>query len=225
MIHNLSNSDTILSQYLMEMRDKVIQKDPLRFRNNMMRVGEIMAYEISKQLPFKKIKVETPLGIAVSSVLAEQPVLATILRAGIPFYQGFLNFFDKAPSAFVTAYRNHINGNEFNINVEYVSTPPIDNKILILCDPMLATGNSIILSYKKLLTHGMPKEVHIASIISARAGIDDVSQNIDHPKLNIWTAAIDEELDENYYIVPGLGDAGDLAFGKKNKSKFVNKKY
>ncbi len=197
------------------MRDINIQKDPMRFRNNMIRVGEIIAYEISKFLPYKTINVVTPLDIAESNILAEQPVLATILRAGIPFHHGFLNFFDKSSCAFVTAYRNHLQGNDFNINVEYVSSPSIQNKVLILCDPMLATGNSIILSYKKLLSHGMPKQLHIASIIASSPGIDDVAKNIDHPDFHIWAAAIDNKLDENYYIVPGLGDAGDLAFGKK----------
>ena len=215
MIYNLGNYNTILNQFVAEMRDKNIQNDSMRFRTNMFRVGEIMAYEISKLLPYKTINVETPLDIAESKILAEQPILATILRAGIPFHQGFLNFFDKSSCAFVTAYRNHLHGGEFNINVEYVSTPSIENKILILCDPMLATGNSIILSYKKLLSHGVPKQLHIASIIASQTGIDDVSRNIDHPDFHIWSAAIDERLDENYYIVPGLGDAGDLAFGKK----------
>jgi uracil phosphoribosyltransferase len=215
MIHNLGTYNSVLNQFISEMRDINIQKDPMRFRNNMIRVGEIIAYEISKFLPYKTINVVTPLDIAESNILAEQPVLATILRAGIPFHHGFLNFFDKSSCAFVTAYRNHLQGNDFNINVEYVSSPSIQNKVLILCDPMLATGNSIILSYKKLLSHGMPKQLHIASIIASSPGIDDVAKNIDHPDFHIWAAAIDNKLDENYYIVPGLGDAGDLAFGKK----------
>ena len=214
MITELGKQNSILSQFIAELRDEEIQKDSMRFRKNLERCGEICAYEISKKMQWKVTDVSTPLGTAESFILKEQPVIATILRAGLPFHQGMLNYFDKAESAFISAYRKHSKDGKFDVQVEYLSSPDINDKILILCDPMLATGVSIELVYKTMKRNGIPKHIHIASVIASRQGVDYIKKNLPS-NTSIWCCAIDEELTAQAYIVPGLGDAGDLAFGKK----------
>ncbi len=215
MVHILSEQNSIFNQFVAELRDITIQKDSMRFRRNLERMGEIMSYEISKTLDYQKKETTTPLGIAETSHLVSQPVIATILRAGLPMHIGVLNYFDKAQNAFISAYRRHHKDNTFDIHVEYVSSPSLDDKVLILCDPMIATGASIVLAYKAILSKGTPKHVHIISAISSKEGVDFVRANIPTKNFTIWCGAIDEELTAHSYIVPGLGDAGDLAFGEK----------
>lgn len=215
MIQNLSLHHSIFNQFVAEIRDTAIQKDSMRFRRNLERMGEIMSYEISKQLSYETRQTQTPLGIAQTSHLVSQPVIATILRAGLPMHIGVLNYFDQAENAFISAYRKHHKDNSFDIHVEYVSSPDLDGKTLILCDPMIATGSSIVLAYKAILEKGTPKHTHIISAISSQQGVDFVKQNLPTKDFTIWCGAIDEELTSHSYIVPGLGDAGDLAFGVK----------
>lgn len=215
MIHILSEKNSIFNQYIAELRDTEIQKDSMRFRRNLECMGEIMAYELSKTLEYTSKQTTTPLGIAETKHLKTEPVIATILRAGLPMHVGVLNYFDKAQNAFISAYRRYHKDNSFDIHVEYVSSPNLDDKILILCDPMIATGNSIVLSYKAILSKGTPKHVHIISAIGSKEGIDFVKQNMPTKNYTIWCGAVDEELTAHSYIVPGLGDAGDLAFGEK----------
>ena len=215
MVHILSEQNSIFNQYVAELRDVTIQQDRMRFRRNLERMGEIMGYEISKTLNYQTKETTTPLGIAETSHLIEQPVIATILRAGLPMHLGVLNYFDRAENAFISAYRRHHKDNTFDIHVEYVSSPSIDNKVVILCDPMIATGGSIVLAFKALLAKGTPKHTHIISAISSRQGIDYVRANMPTRDFTIWCGAVDEELTAHSYIVPGLGDAGDLAFGTK----------
>ena len=215
MVHILSEKNSIFNQYVAELRDITIQKDSMRFRRNLERIGEIMSYEISKTLEYKSQETTTPLGIAETSHLVDQPVIATILRAGLPMHIGVLNYFDKAENAFISAYRRHHKDNTFDIHVEYVSSPNLHDKVLILCDPMIATGGSIVLAYKAILAKGIPKHVHIISAISSREGVDFVRANLPTTNFTIWCGAVDEELTAHSYIVPGLGDAGDLAFGEK----------
>jgi uracil phosphoribosyltransferase len=180
-----------------------------------MRVGEIMAYEISKTLPFIDEDITTPLGIATVPTLREQPVISTVLRAGLPFHQGFVNYYDHAACAFIAGYRKYNKSGEFEIKIDYISSPSIDKKILIINDPMLATGSSIELSYKGLLNYGTPKHVHVASIIASREGLEYIERVLPESQITVWVGAIDDELTVKSYIVPGLGDAGDLAFGEK----------
>lgn len=212
---NLSEGNSLLNQYVAEIRDVRIQGDRLRFRRNIERIGEIMAYEISRTLPYAVRPVETPLGTARMSTPACQPVLATILRAGLPFHQGFLNYFDQAENAFVSAYRKYVNEQQFDIHIEYIASPRIDGKVLILADPMLATGGSMELSYRAMLTKGEPAAVHVASVIASRQAVEHVCRVFPPEKTTVWCAAIDPDLNDHSYIVPGLGDAGDLAFGEK----------
>ncbi len=214
-IIDLSKNNTILNQYIAEIRDVNVQKDRLRFRRNIERIGEIMAYEISKTFPYEKIETVTPLGVSTESVPASQPVIATILRAGLPFHQGFLNYLDKAENAFVSAYRKYKDTLKFDIHIEYIASPRIDDKILIMTDPMLATGGSMELSYQAMLTKGKPSRIHIASIIASKQAVDYIKSSFPEDKTTIWCAAIDPELNEHSYIIPGLGDAGDLAYGEK----------
>lgn len=215
MVKNLGDKNSLLNQYISEIRDVEIQKDSLRFRKNFERVGEIFAYEISKQLKYETRKVTTPLGEAEVPVLMTYPVLATILRAGLPLHQGLLNFFDKSENAFITAYRYHHKDGTFDIRVEYTSSPDLDNKVLILSDPMLATGASLLLAYKSLLDKGEPKHLHIVTIIASLQGIEYIKKHFNSSTTTLWVGAIDDELTAQSYIVPGLGDAGDLAFGTK----------
>lgn len=197
-----------------EIRDEVVQRDTMRFRRNLERVAEVIGYELSKKLSYHSVDVTTTLGVAPIQVMKSDIVLATILRAGLPMHQGLLNYFDKADSAFVSAYRKHKAGDEFDIFVEYCAAPSIDGKTLIISDPMLATGSSMALVYKTLLKNGNPKQVHIVSAIATHEAIDFLQKQLP-PTVTIWVAAIDEELTAQAYIVPGLGDAGDLAFGYK----------
>lgn len=216
-IINFSEQNSLLNTFVREIRDIHIQNDRLRFRKNIERIGEIMAYEISKYLSYSNHKIETPLGVTETNLINDEIVIATILRAGLIYHQGFLNYFDGADNAFVSAYRKYKESQlSFNIHIEYIASPLIENKTLILTDPMLATGKSMELSYHALLTKGMPKEIHIATIIASQEAIDYCAENFPKENTTIWTAAIDPELDEHAYIVPGLGDAGDLSYGPKD---------
>ena len=212
---NFAETPSLVSQYMAEMRDVNIQGSMMRFRRNLERVGEIMAYEISKTLHYTTIGVETPLATAQCQVLDEQVVLGTIFRAGVPFHQGFLNFFDRAENAFVSAYRKYHEKDNFDIFIEYIASPRLDGKTLILVDPMLATGGSMELSYKALLTKGEPAKVHVVSVIASQQAVDYVAKTFPADKTSIWVGAIDPEINAHSYIVPGLGDAGDLAYGEK----------
>ena len=214
MIHNLSDTNSILSTFISELRDVEIQKDPMRFRRNLERVSEILGYELSKQMHYENAEVETPLGIAQTKLLKNQPVLATILRAGLGMHQGLLNYFDRAESAFVSAYRKHTTAEDFKIFVEYMAAPKIDGKVLIISDPMLATGSSMAMVYKALLKQGNPRKTFVVSAIAAPEALEFLQKQL--PKsTEYFIGAIDDELTAQSYIVPGLGDAGDLAYGEK----------
>lgn len=214
MANILSNYNSLISVFIGELRDIEIQKDSMRFRRNLERLGEIFAYEISKTLDYEVKDVVTPLGIAPCKVLKTQPVIATILRAGLPVHQGLLNYFDKSENAFISAYRKHHKDTAFEIKIEYLSSPSLDDKVLILCDPMLATGQSMLLAYKALLKMGKPKHVHIIGLIASLEGLNYVKSHFPD-NTTFWLGAVDDELTVKSYIVPGLGDAGDLAYGKK----------
>lgn len=214
MIFNLSENNSIANHFVSELRDLEIQKDRARFRRNLEKIGEILAYEISKTLAYERKVISTPLAVTSVNQLVSQPVLATILRAGLPMFQGFSNFFDNAESAFIGAFRGeHQVDYTFDITLEYIAAPYLEGKTLIIIDPMLATGKSILSSYASLLKYGKPARVHIAAAIAAPEGIDLLRREI--PDIFIWTGAVDEKLNSKFYIVPGLGDAGDLAFGPK----------
>lgn len=215
MVINLSENHSLVTNWVSELRDVDVQTDRMRFRRNLERIGEIIAYEISKGMPYKMEETQTPLGISEQLVLEEQPVLATILRAGIPLHQGLLNYFDKADNAFISAYRKHDSDGGFEISVEYMSSPELENRTLIISDPMLATGASLVKTINFLKDAGSPKEIIVASAIACTEGIEYLRR--EHPDVSVWCAAIDEELTAKGYIVPGLGDAGDLAFGPKTQ--------
>lgn len=212
---NFAEKNSLISQYMTELRDVNIQKDMLRFRRNLERIGEIMAYEISKTLDYNTVDTLTPLAMAKSEVIATQVVLATIFRAGVPFHQGFLNYLDHAENAFVSAYRKYKEKENFDVCIEYLASPRIDGKTLILADPMLATGASMELSYRALLTKGTPAQIHVASVIASQQAVDYVAEHFPSDRTTIWIGAIDKEINSHSYIVPGLGDAGDLAYGTK----------
>ncbi len=212
-IHLLSENNSILNQFIAELRDIHIQKDRLRFRKNIERIGQIMAYEVSKKLAYTKRNVITPLGTHQSEVLAEQPVLATILRAGLSMHAGVLSFFDQSDCAFISAYRKHNNAHDFEIVVEYLASPDLTDRTLLLIDPMLATGQSIELTYQAILKHGKPKSLHILALIASKAGVTYLEEKL--PFATLWIGAIDKDLNADAYIIPGLGDAGDLSFGEK----------
>ncbi|HEX2617915.1 MAG TPA: uracil phosphoribosyltransferase [Flavobacteriales bacterium] len=215
MVVQLNSGRSIANRFLAELRDEHIQKDPLRFRRNLERVGELLAYELSRTLEYTEQEVMSPLGLARMELPADQPVLATILRAGLPLHQGLLNYFDRADSAFVSAYRKHRTGEDgFDIEVEYMSSPRIDDRVLVISDPMLATGRSMVLVYKALLRMGRPKALHIVSVIASAEGLEYVQKHLP-ANARIWVGAVDEEMTAQAYIVPGLGDAGDLAYGNK----------
>ena len=214
MVYNVSENASILNVFLSEIRSVEIQNDPMRFRRNMERIAEVMAYELSKKFNYAIKNVQTPLGNAEIYLPDEKPVLATILRAGLSMHQGLLNYFDRSESAFVSAYREHINENEFEIKVDYLASPKIDDKVLIISDPMLATGNSMINVFKALLQQGNPKKVIVVTAIATPSAIELVKNQLP-TNSEIWVAAIDAELTAQSYIVPGLGDAGDLAYGEK----------
>ena len=214
-IVNLSETNSILNQYVSEIRDQEIQKDRMRFRRNIERVGEIMAYEISKTFVYSPKNTQTPLGVATVDTPDNQVVISTILRAGLPYHQGFVRYLDQADNAFVSAYRKYKDALKFDIHIEYIASPRIDDKTLIITDPMLATGGSMELSYEAMMTKGNPYEIHIAAIIASQQAIEHLMSSLSHENITIWCAAIDPEINEHFYIVPGLGDAGDLAFGDR----------
>lgn len=214
-IINFAEHNSLASQYLAEMRNIHVQTDPLRFRRNLERMGEIMAYEISKTLNYKIEPIATPLAETKCHVIDEKVVLATIFRAGVPFHQGFLNFFDRAENAFVSAYRKYKEKENFDVCIEYLASPRLNGKSLILCDPMLATGASMELSYRALLTKGQPAHVHVASVIASRDAIEYIKKTFPADRTTVWVGVIDPEINSHSYIVPGLGDAGDLAYGTK----------
>lgn len=214
-IVNLGNANSVLNRFVSELRDVDIQKDSLRFRRNVERIGEIMAYEISKEFAYQMKDIQSPLGIAPMSLYTDRVVIATILRAGLPFHQGFLSYLDHAENAFVSAYRKYKDRLNFDIHIEYIASPLLTDKTLIITDPMLATGSSMELAYKALLTKGEPGEIHMASIIASKQALSYLEEKIAAPNITLWIAALDDELDEHAYIVPGLGDAGDLSYGEK----------
>lgn len=213
-IINFDNQPSLVSQYMAELRDVNVQGDMLRFRRNLERIGGIMAYEISKTLNYKVEDIPTPLGTAHCHIIDEPIVLGTIFRAGVPFHQGFLNYFDRAQNAFVSAYRKYKEKENFDVFIEYLASPLLDGKTLILADPMLATGASMELSYRALLTKGTPAKVHVASVIASQAAIDYVKKTFPN-NTTVWVGAVDDTINAHSYIVPGLGDAGDLAYGVK----------
>ena len=214
-IYNFGEQKSGMNRFIAELRDKQIQKDSLRFRRNLERIGELFAYEISKQLKYEERDVQTPLGIAKCQLPADKVVVASILRAGLPLHQGVLNIFDSAQNAFIAAYRKYGKDNKFKIQMEYATMPSIEGKTVVLVDPMLATGSSIILAYNKICTNGEPLHSHIVAAIASRESLSLLSKNLPHSKVTLWVGAVDEELTNKSYIVPGLGDAGDLAFGEK----------
>lgn len=215
-IHNLCEHDSLVAQYMSELRDKNIQLNRLRFRNNVKRLGQICAYEISKQMRFKDTETETPLATAHTRTLDEPIVLATVLRAGLPFHEGFLTFFDDAENAFVSAYRKYRPGSDvFDIHIEYLASPRLDGKTLVIVDPMLATGSSMALAYNALLTKGHPARIHVVSVIASQQAVEYVRTHFPEDKTTLWTCDLDHELNDHSYIVPGLGDAGDLLYGDK----------
>ncbi len=216
-IIDFAKRPSLVSRYMLELRDVEIQRDPLRFRHNLERIGQIMAYEISKRLDYEQVDVTTPLGVAPSLTPADKIVIGTILRAGLPLHQGFLSYFDHAENAFVSAYRKYRDQDheKFDVLIEYLASPSVEGKVLMLVDPMLATGSSMELGYRALLTRGNPKHIHVAAVIASQAAVDYVRDAFPADKTTIWVGAIDPDLNAQSYIVPGLGDAGDLAFGEK----------
>jgi len=215
MVINLGEQHSVFNQFLAEVRDQNIQLDSMRFRKNMERIGELFAYEISKHLEYEVKEIQTPLGIAKVPILAKQPVIASIMRAGLPLHQGFLTVFDKAENSFISAYRKYEKDGTFQISFEHISGPSMEGKDIILADPMLATGASMVLAYKALLRKGAPRHTHIVSVIASKEGIEYMQKNLGEKKITLWTGAIDDEMTVKSYIVPGLGDAGDLAYGVK----------
>jgi uracil phosphoribosyltransferase len=215
MVINLSQNYSILCDWVAEIRDQSVQTDRMRFRRNLERIGEIAGYEISRLLPFEEIEIQTPLGYSASKMLKTQPVLATILRAGLPLHQGLLNVFDKADNAFISAYRKHEADGSFEISMSYITSPELENRVLIISDPMLATGSSMVKTIQQLRSEGNPAEIHIVTAIACTVGIEYLRRAL--PACKIWCGAIDDELTAKGYIVPGLGDAGDLSFGSKTQ--------
>lgn len=214
-IINLGDKNSVLNNFIAEIRDHVIQKDSMRFRRNLERIGEVFAYEISKVLVYSEKSVQTPLGIATCKTTDEEIVIASIMRAGLPLHTGMLSYFDKAQNAFIAAYRKYGKDNKFTIQIEYASSPSVEGKVLILADTMLATGSSIVLAYNKLCDNAKPKTTHLVCPIASVDGIEYLSKHLPHKNTTLWVGAIDEELTIKSYIVPGLGDAGDLAYGTK----------
>lgn len=216
-IINLGKQNSIFNHFIREIRDTKIQNDSMRFRRNIERIGEIFAYETSKKMEYHNKQITTPLGISTESLITEKPILATILRAGLPLHKGLLNYFDSSDNAFISAYRKHTKGHDFEIKIEYLSSPDVENKTIILCDPMLASGSSMILAIEAILSKGTPKHIHIVVVISSSEGIDYLKQNIPVKNCTLWIGAEDAKMTSESYIVPGLGDAGDLSFGKKSE--------
>lgn len=214
-VNILGESNSVFNQFISEIRCEVIQKDPMRFRRNLERLGEIFAYEISKVMDYQSVDIKTPLGVAKVETLVQHPVLATILRAGLPLQQGLLNIFDRAENAFISAYRKYDEKSEFHIEFEYLASPSLEGKVVILSDPMLASGSSMEIGYRALLKKGTPKHVHLVAIIASAKGVEQVINNITADNVTLWIGAVDPDMTSMSYIVPGLGDAGDLAFGAK----------
>ena len=215
MVRILGNQNSILNQFIGELRDINVQNDFMRFRRNLERCGEIFAYELSKELNFQSNQVQTPLGVAEINLPNETIVLATILRSGLPLHQGMLNYFDKAENGFISAYRKYSNDGTFRIQFEHISCPNIEGKTLVLIDPMLATGASMLLAYKAICEKGTPKHTHIVSVIASKEGVEYMKRNLSAKNTTLWLGAVDDELTVKSYIVPGIGDAGDLAYGAK----------
>lgn len=215
-IVNFAEQKSLVSQYMAELRDIDVQTDMLRFRTNLRRIGQIMAYEISRTLQYRREEIQTPLAKADADVIDTKLVLATIFRAGVPFHQGFLDYFDRAENAFVSAYRKYKEKENFDVCIEYLASPRLDGKTLVLADPMLATGASMELSYRALLTKGTPAEINVASVIASQKAVDYIAEHFPAEKTTLWVGAIDPEINAHSYIVPGLGDAGDLAYGTKD---------
>ena len=213
-IINFQDSNSIYNTFLSQLRDKKVQLDSMRFRRNLERLGEITAMEISKTLNYSDKDISTPLGVSNMNLIDEPIVLATILRAGLPLHQGLLNYFDQAENCFISAYRKHTSPDEFDVEIEYMSSPDLEGKTILLNDPMLASGRSMVLAYKALLHRGIPEKVHLVSVVASKEGVDFVSANLPS-NTTLWVGAIDPELNAQSYIIPGLGDAGDLAFGSK----------
>jgi len=216
LVRVLGQNHSILNQYIAEIRDVEIQKDHLRFRKNLERIGELFAFEISKEMAYEEKEVPTPLGIANVPVLKEYPVLATILRAGLPFHQGFLHVFDQSANAFISTYRMPHKDGSFSMSIEYASTTPIEGKVLIICDTMMASGSSMVYTYKELISKGKPSHTHLVTILACMEGLNHLKQSLPQRDITIWTGVVDEELTAQLFLVPRLGDAGDLAFGIKN---------
>ncbi|MCF8304398.1 MAG: uracil phosphoribosyltransferase [Bacteroidales bacterium] len=216
MVHILGDQNSVFNQFLAEIRDEKLQKEPVRFRRNLERLGEIFAYEISKELEYEEKEITTPLGTTKMQLLKNYPVLGTILRAGLPMHQGLLNFFDQSQNAFISAYRKVEKGENFTIQIEYVSSPDLAEKVLVLSDPMLATGQSMVLTCKELFTQSEPSHIHIVSAIASDEGVEYVRKHLHSKNVDLWVGAVDGELTAQAYIVPGLGDAGDLAYGIKD---------
>lgn len=216
MVINLSEQNSLVNNWVSELRDVTVQHDRMRFRRNLERIAEIAAYEISKTLSFEQKDIQTPLGTAPCTLISEQPVLATILRAGVPMHNGMLNYFDKGDNAFVSAYRKHNRDGSFEISLEYISCPDLTDRVLIISDPMLATGSSLVKTIQFLREEGIPKAIHVVCAIGCTVGIEYVRREC--PQVTIWCGDIDDELTAKGYIVPGLGDAGDLAFGSKQQN-------
>ena len=214
-IIDFAKYDSLISQYMSQLRDVNVQHDPLRFRRNLERIGEIMAFEISRTLRYRTTQVQTPLAKADCRVIDSPVVLATIFRAGLPFHAGFLNYFDGAENAFVSAYRKYKEKENFDICIEYLASPDLNGKTLIIADPMLATGASMELSYRALLTKGNPSHIHVCSVIASEQAVEFIKKTFPADKTTVWIGAVDPEINAHSYIVPGLGDAGDLAFGEK----------
>jgi uracil phosphoribosyltransferase len=214
MLFVLNATNSLANEFLAELRDKSLQQDRMRFRKNLERLGEIMAYEISKSFQYQKKEVTTPLGVSTIPVFNAQPVLVTILRAGLAYFQGFINFFDKADCGFIGAYRQEEKGEDFTINLSYVATQSLTDRVVLLIDPMLATGRSAVDAIRAITKNGKPTHIHIVSLVASPEGITYLQKNLALP-FSLWTCAVDEKLDENFYIVPGLGDAGDLSYGIK----------
>lgn len=213
-VHDFSKTNSLYNNFLVQLRDLKVHSDRMRFRRNLERLGEITAFEISKELKFEESDVYTPLGVAPSNIIIEQPVIATILRAGLPLHQGFLNYFDNSDNCFISAYRKHSSEDVFDVQIEYLSSPSLEGKVVILTDPMIASGASMVLAYKAMLSKGSPKHIHIVGVIASAEGIEYVRKNMPE-NTTVWIGAIDQEMTAQSYIVPGLGDAGDLAFGQK----------
>jgi len=214
-IINLGKQNSIFNHFVREIRDVNIQKDAMRFRRNIERIGEVFAYEISKRMTYENNEITTPLGISSESLMIEKPVLATILRAGLPLHQGLLNYFDSSENCFISAFRKHKKGGDFEIKIEYMSSPDLEGKTVILCDPMLASGSSMVLAMEAILSKGKPKHIHVVVTIASSEGIQYFKENLPFRNCTLWLGAEDKEMTAQSYIVPGLGDAGDLAFGEK----------